>query len=152
MSGRGPSGSAFGANSYFFVRLGDSRAGSSQTDPSLLAVLYDYVKLMPMMAEANQMSQELGKVTFRYAKMSRSSNNSSLFPRIVIRFAPACHLSMLQGVEFTLEIQNLALSDSKGLDLEKRIVVRVTAAEQKQAGPSALLCTSLLSCVSVVVR
>lgn len=47
---------------------------------------------------------------------------------------------MLQGVEFTLEIKNLALSDSKGHDLEKTIVVRVTAAEQKQVGPSAVFC------------
>lgn len=42
--------------------LGESCAGSSQTDPSLLAVFYDYIKLMPMVAEANQMSQELDKV------------------------------------------------------------------------------------------
>lgn len=59
---------------------------------------------------------------------------------------------MLQGVEFTLEIKNLALSDSKGHDLEKKIVVRVTAAQQKQVGPSAVLCTLLLSCVSVLVQ
>lgn len=43
--------------------VGESSAGSSLTDPSLLAVFYDYIKLMPMMAEANQMSQELNKVT-----------------------------------------------------------------------------------------
>lgn len=43
--------------------LGESNAGSSQTDPSLLAVFYDYIKLIPMVAEANQMSQELNKVT-----------------------------------------------------------------------------------------
>lgn len=43
--------------------LGESSAASSQTDPSLLAVFYDYIKLMPMVAEANQMSQELNKVT-----------------------------------------------------------------------------------------
>lgn len=43
--------------------LGESSAGSSQTDPSLLAVFFDYIKLMPMVAEANQMSQELSKVT-----------------------------------------------------------------------------------------
>lgn len=42
---------------------GESSAGSSQTDPSLLAVFYDYIKLMPMVTEANQMSQELNKVT-----------------------------------------------------------------------------------------
>nr|XP_046239631.1 kinesin-like protein KIF28P isoform X2 [Scatophagus argus] len=79
------------------IHLGESSAGSSQTDPSLLAVFYDYIKLMPMMAEANQMSQELNK-----------------------------------GVEFKLEIKNLALSDSKGHDLEKEIVVRVTARAKKQ--------------------
>lgn len=59
---------------------------------------------------------------------------------------------MLQGVEFTLEIKNLALSDSKGHDLEKKIVVRVTAAEQKQVGPSAVLCTLLLAHVWVLVQ
>ncbi|KAK6304227.1 hypothetical protein J4Q44_G00248130 [Coregonus suidteri] len=76
---------------------GDSSAVPSQTDPSLLAVFYDYIKLMPMVAEANQMSQELHK-----------------------------------GVEFKLEIKNLALSDSKGHDLEKDITVRVTSLENKQ--------------------
>ncbi|XP_022597468.1 kinesin-like protein KIF28P [Seriola dumerili] len=77
--------------------LGESSATSTQTDPSLLAVFYDYIKLMPMVAEANQMSQELNK-----------------------------------GVEFKLEIKNLALSDSKGHDLEKEIVVRVTSVGRKQ--------------------
>ncbi|XP_076012339.1 kinesin-like protein KIF28 [Genypterus blacodes] len=79
------------------IHLGESSAGSRQTDPSLLAVFYDYIKLMPMVAEANQMSQELSK-----------------------------------GVDFKLEIKNLALSDSKGHDLEKEIVVRVTSAGNKQ--------------------
>lgn len=37
--------------------------GPNQTDPSLLAVFYDYIKLMPMVTEANQMSTELKKVT-----------------------------------------------------------------------------------------
>ncbi|XP_064811729.1 kinesin-like protein KIF28 [Oncorhynchus masou masou] len=77
--------------------LCDSSAVPSQTDPSLLAVFYDYIKLMPMVAEANQMSQELHK-----------------------------------GVEFKLEIKNLALSDSKGHDLQKEIAVRVTSLENKQ--------------------
>ncbi|XP_077941219.1 kinesin-like protein KIF28 [Gasterosteus aculeatus] len=79
------------------IHLGESGAGSSHTDPSLLAVFYDYVKLMPMVAEANQMSQELNK-----------------------------------GVQFKLEIKNLALSDSKGHDLQKEIVVRVTSLGSKQ--------------------
>ncbi|KAM7406307.1 hypothetical protein PAMP_000692 [Pampus punctatissimus] len=79
------------------IHLGESSAESSQTDPSLLAVFYDYIKLMPMVAEVNQMSQELKK-----------------------------------GVEFKLEIKNLALSDSKGHDLEKEINIRVTSMESKQ--------------------
>ncbi|XP_037397609.1 kinesin-like protein KIF28P [Pygocentrus nattereri] len=72
-------------------------AGSVQPDPSLLAVFYDYIRLMPMVTEANQMSQELNK-----------------------------------GVEFKLEIKNLAMSDSKGHDLEKETAVRVTCVESKQ--------------------
>ncbi|XDV42884.1 hypothetical protein PO909_011472 [Leuciscus waleckii] len=68
-----------------------------QPDPSLLPVFYDYIKLMPMVTEANQMSKELKK-----------------------------------GVEFKLEIKNLAMTDSKGHDLEKDIAVRVTSLESKQ--------------------
>ncbi|KAM7423878.1 hypothetical protein PAMA_000308 [Pampus argenteus] len=79
------------------IHLGESSAESSQTDPSLLAVFYDYIKLMPMVAEVNQMSQELKK-----------------------------------GVEFKLEIKNLALSDSKGHDLQKEINIRVTSMGSKQ--------------------
>ncbi|XP_029354431.1 kinesin-like protein KIF28P [Echeneis naucrates] len=79
------------------IHLGPPSAASSHTDPSLLAVFYDYIKLMPMVAEANQMSQELSK-----------------------------------GVEFSLAIKNLALSDSKGHDLQKEIVVRVTSVGRKQ--------------------
>ncbi|XP_056333418.1 kinesin-like protein KIF28P [Danio aesculapii] len=71
--------------------------GPHQPDPSLLAVFYDYIKLMPMVTEANQMSTELKK-----------------------------------GVEFKLEIKNLAMSDSKGHDLEKDIAVKVTSVESKQ--------------------
>lgn len=48
------------------VCAGETSAGSSQTDPRLLAVFYDYIKLMPMVAEANQMSQELNKVSHRH--------------------------------------------------------------------------------------
>lgn len=35
-------------------------------------------------------------------------------------------------MEFKLEIKNLAMSDSKGHDLEKEIVVRVTNVQSKQ--------------------
>uniref|UniRef100_A0A673IZ46 Kinesin motor domain-containing protein n=1 Tax=Sinocyclocheilus rhinocerous TaxID=307959 RepID=A0A673IZ46_9TELE len=76
----------------FHIHLGFSSNGPHQPDPSLLAVFYDYIKLMPMVTEANQMSKELKK-----------------------------------GVEFKLEIKNLAMSDSKGHDLEKDIAVRVTS-------------------------
>ncbi|CAG5853834.1 unnamed protein product [Menidia menidia] len=79
------------------ISLGESSAGQCHADPSLLAVFYDYIQLMPMVAEANQMSQELGK-----------------------------------GVEFKLEIKNLALSDSKGHDLQKDTVVRVTSTGSRQ--------------------
>lgn len=51
---------------FLCLCLGESSAGSSQTDPSLLAVFYDYIKLMPMVAEANQMSQELNKVAHNH--------------------------------------------------------------------------------------
>ncbi|XP_046887414.1 kinesin-like protein KIF28P [Hypomesus transpacificus] len=76
---------------------GEPSSVSGQTDPSLLAVFYDYIKLMPMLAEANQMSRELHK-----------------------------------EVEFKLEIKNLALSDARGHDLEKDIVVRVTSLKNSQ--------------------
>ncbi|XP_057712895.1 kinesin-like protein KIF28P [Corythoichthys intestinalis] len=79
------------------IHLGENSTDSCQTDPSLLAVFYDYIRLMPLVAEANQMSQELNK-----------------------------------GVEFKLEIKNLVLSDSKGHDLEKEIVCRVTSTHSKQ--------------------
>lgn len=45
-------------------------------------------------------------------------------------------------MEFKLEIKNLALSDSKGHDLQKEIVVRVTAVGKKQVSLSVCLsCT-----------
>lgn len=40
-----------------------------------------------------------------------------------------------QGVDFKLEIKNLALSDPKGHDLQKDIVVKVTSLASKQVGP-----------------
>lgn len=39
---------------------------------------------------------------------------------------------IIQGVEFKLEIKNLAMSDSKGHDLEKETVVRVTNVQLKR--------------------
>ncbi|XP_039521725.1 kinesin-like protein KIF28P [Pimephales promelas] len=85
------------AEGFHIHSLLDSNPGPHQPDPSLLPVFYDYIKLMPMVTEANQMSKELKK-----------------------------------GVEFKLEIKNLAMTDSKGHDLEKDIAVRVTSIESKQ--------------------
>lgn len=42
------------------------------------------------------------------------------------------HLPFFQGVEFKLEIKNLVLSDSKGCDLMKEVVVRATSSTPKQ--------------------
>uniref|UniRef100_A0A8D1DU43 Kinesin-like protein n=1 Tax=Sus scrofa TaxID=9823 RepID=A0A8D1DU43_PIG len=42
-------------------KLGALHGGDVKADPSVLAVFQDYVKLMPLVAEANQMSEELGK-------------------------------------------------------------------------------------------
>ncbi|CDQ81633.1 unnamed protein product [Oncorhynchus mykiss] len=100
-----------------------SLAVPSQTDPSLLAVFYDYIKLMPMVAEANQMSQELHKVTDKHNIIPLKE-----YFMIFLKEVANC----LLGVEFKLEIKNLALSDSKGHDLEKEIAVRVTSLENKQ--------------------
>uniref|UniRef100_A0AAA9S589 Kinesin-like protein 6 n=1 Tax=Bos taurus TaxID=9913 RepID=A0AAA9S589_BOVIN len=42
-------------------KLGAVNSGDGKADPSVLAVFQDYVKLMPLVAEANQMSEELKK-------------------------------------------------------------------------------------------
>nr|XP_045002569.1 kinesin-like protein KIF28P [Jaculus jaculus] len=70
------------------VSTGD---GDGQVDPSVLAVFQDYVKLMPLVAEANQMSDELEK-----------------------------------GLKMELKVKNLAASDSRGYDLQKEVMVKVT--------------------------
>ena len=45
-------------------------SGDGKADPSVLAVFQDYVKLMPLVAEANQMSEELKKVSAENGKIS----------------------------------------------------------------------------------
>ncbi|XP_039770792.1 kinesin-like protein KIF28P, partial [Ornithorhynchus anatinus] len=60
-------------------------------DPSVLAVFQDYIKLMPLVAEANQMSEEL-----------------------------------MKELRLELKVKNLASSDSRGNDLQKEVVVKVT--------------------------
>uniref|UniRef100_A0A8D2FNL0 Kinesin-like protein n=1 Tax=Theropithecus gelada TaxID=9565 RepID=A0A8D2FNL0_THEGE len=65
--------------------------GDGKADPSVLAAFQDYIKLMPLVAEANQMSEELKK-----------------------------------GLNMELKVKNLASSDSKGYDLQKEVLVKVT--------------------------
>ncbi|KAM4860801.1 kinesin-like protein KIF28 [Thomomys bottae] len=71
--------------------LGAASHEAGQADPSVPAALHDYVKLMPLVAEANQMSEELKK-----------------------------------GLRMELKVKNLASSDSRGFDLQKEVMVRVT--------------------------
>ncbi|KAM8876198.1 kinesin-like protein KIF28P [Synchiropus picturatus] len=82
------------------IRLGQSldlTGAGAQADPALLAIFHDYSRLVPLVAEANQMSAELD-----------------------------------QGAQFRLEIKNLVLSDCKGHDLKKELVVRVTSTRSRQ--------------------
>uniref|UniRef100_I3NAF4 Kinesin-like protein n=1 Tax=Ictidomys tridecemlineatus TaxID=43179 RepID=I3NAF4_ICTTR len=72
-------------------KLGAVSSGDGQADPSVLAVFQDYVKLMPLVAEANQMSEELKK-----------------------------------ELNMELKVKNLASSDSRGYDLQKEVMVKVT--------------------------
>ncbi|XP_011891775.1 PREDICTED: kinesin-like protein KIF28P [Cercocebus atys] len=72
-------------------KLGAADRGDGKADPSVLAAFQDYIKLMPLVAEANQMSEELKK-----------------------------------GLNMELKVKNLASSDSKGYDLQKEVLVKVT--------------------------
>ncbi|XP_020837777.1 kinesin-like protein KIF28P [Phascolarctos cinereus] len=68
-----------------------------KVDPSVLAVFQDYIKLIPLVAEANQMSEEL-----------------------------------MKGLKLELKVKNLASSDSKGYDLQKEVIVKVTNRETQE--------------------
>ncbi|XP_006871345.1 PREDICTED: kinesin-like protein KIF28P [Chrysochloris asiatica] len=72
-------------------KLGSMNNRDGKADQSVLAVFQDYVKLMPLVAEANQMSEELKK-----------------------------------GLQMELKVKNLASSDSRGYDLQKEVIVKVT--------------------------
>ncbi|XP_036091268.1 kinesin-like protein KIF28P isoform X2 [Rousettus aegyptiacus] len=72
-------------------KLGAGDSGGGNADPSVLAVFQDYIKLMPLVAEANQMSEELKK-----------------------------------ELKMELKVKNLASSDSRGCDLQKEVMVKVT--------------------------
>ncbi|NXJ12155.1 KIF28 protein, partial [Odontophorus gujanensis] len=50
------------AEGFSVDKLGAVGSGQDRADPSVLAVFHDYIKLMPLVEEANQMSQELRKV------------------------------------------------------------------------------------------
>ncbi|XP_040824244.1 kinesin-like protein KIF28P [Ochotona curzoniae] len=71
--------------------LGAQSDGEDNADPSILAVFQDYIKLMPLVAEANQISEELHK-----------------------------------DLQMELKVKNLASSDSRGCDLQKEVMVKVT--------------------------
>ncbi|KAI5179921.1 Protein Elys [Manis pentadactyla] len=75
--------------STFLACAVNNRDGKA--DPGVLAVFQDYTKLMPLVAEANQMSEELKK-----------------------------------ELKMELKVKNLTLSDSRGCDLRKEVMVKVT--------------------------
>ncbi|XP_021246112.1 kinesin-like protein KIF28P [Numida meleagris] len=49
------------AEGFSVDKLGTAGSGQDRADPSVLAVFHDYIKLMPLVEEVNQMSQELRK-------------------------------------------------------------------------------------------
>ncbi|KAM4040745.1 kinesin-like protein KIF28 [Anomaloglossus baeobatrachus] len=78
------------AEGFSVDKLGVMHNKDGKPDPSVLAVFHDYIKLMPLVAEANQMSEEL-----------------------------------MKDLTFELKVKNLALTDSRGYDLQKEIMVKV---------------------------
>ncbi|KAM4770961.1 kinesin-like protein KIF28 [Rhinophrynus dorsalis] len=78
------------AEGFSVDNLGAVHNKDGKRDPSVLAVFHDYIKLMPLVAEANQMSEEL-----------------------------------MKDLWFELKVKNLALTDSRGYDLQKEIMVKV---------------------------
>ncbi|XP_062981482.1 kinesin-like protein KIF28 [Elgaria multicarinata webbii] len=79
------------AEGFSVDKLGAASRKDGKPDPSVLAVFHDYIKLMPLVAEANQMSVELRK-----------------------------------DLNLELKVKNLASSDSRGYDLQKEVIVKVT--------------------------
>ncbi|XP_077200403.1 kinesin-like protein KIF28 [Paroedura picta] len=79
------------AKGFSVDKLGAGNKKDGKPDPSVLAVFHDYIKLMPLIAEANQMSVELKK-----------------------------------DLKLELKVKNLASSDSRGYDLQKEIIIKVT--------------------------
>ncbi|XP_068795434.1 kinesin-like protein KIF28 [Struthio camelus] len=85
------------AEGFSVDELGAAGGKDSRADPGVLAVFHDYIKLMPLVAEVNQMSEELKK-----------------------------------DLKFELKVKNLASTDSRGYDLQKEIMVKVTHATTNQ--------------------
>ncbi|KAM9212762.1 LOW QUALITY PROTEIN: kinesin-like protein KIF28P [Dugong dugon] len=81
-----------GISALHVAKSSSTNSGDRKADPSVLAVFQDYIKLMPLTAEANQMSEELTK-----------------------------------GVKMELKVKNLVSSDSRGYDLQKEVMVKVTS-------------------------
>ncbi|TFK03236.1 Kinesin-like protein KIF28P [Platysternon megacephalum] len=79
------------AEGFSVDKLGIVNNKDGKPDPSVLAVFHNYIKLMPLVAEANQMSEELKK-----------------------------------ELKLELKVKNLASSDSRGHDLQKEVIVKVT--------------------------
>nr|XP_016853085.1 PREDICTED: kinesin-like protein KIF28P [Anolis carolinensis] len=79
------------AEGFSVDTLSSANRKDGKPDPSVLAVFHDYLKLMPLVAEANQMSVELKK-----------------------------------DLEMELKVKNLASSDSRGYDLQKEVIVKVS--------------------------
>ncbi|KAG8511831.1 Kinesin-like protein KIF28P, partial [Galemys pyrenaicus] len=90
-------------------KLGALNKGDSKADPSVLAAFQDYIKLMPLVAEANQMSEELKKV--KAEKWYDARSGEALGE---------------QELKMELKVKNLASSDSRGYDLQKEVIVKVT--------------------------
>ncbi|XP_075057053.1 kinesin-like protein KIF28 [Mixophyes fleayi] len=78
------------AEGFSVDKLGAMHNKDGKPDPSVLAVFHDYIKLIPLVAEANQMSEEL-----------------------------------IKDLKFELKVKNLALTDSRGYDLQKEIMIKV---------------------------
>ncbi|ELR58057.1 hypothetical protein M91_03817, partial [Bos mutus] len=109
-------------------KLGAVNSGDGKADPSVLAVFQDYVKLMPLVAEANQMSEELKKVSAENESPSVERMKNKLQRWYVLRnvklFSERCF--SYQGLNMELKVKNLASSDSRGCDLQKEVTVKVT--------------------------
>ncbi|KAJ8776334.1 hypothetical protein J1605_015632 [Eschrichtius robustus] len=58
-------------------KLGAVNSGDGKADPSVLAVFQDYIKLMPLVAEANQMSEELKKGLYMELKVKNLASSDS---------------------------------------------------------------------------